>query len=162
MFWFSLQILYETFLILRIIQRDIIVNVHRSSYKVPLFMLDFNKTWIFLTDFRKIRKYKLLRKIHPIGFELFHAVGRTDKHNDMTKLRVAFRNFANAPKSVNGKVVTILRKLREHLGTCLNPLKRALTYASLSVKLHFANTIVFYISYDSLNKCSEFYFSNDH
>ena len=93
---------------------------------------------------------------------MFHAVGRTDKHNDMTKLRVAFRNFANAPKSVNGKVVTILRKLREHLGTCLNPLKRALTCASLSVKLHFANTIVFYISYDSLNKCSEFYFSNEH
>ena len=33
-------------------------------------------------------------KIRPVGAELFHADGRTD----MTKLIVAFRNFANAPK----------------------------------------------------------------
>ena len=34
-------------------------------------------------------------KISPVGAELFHADGRTD----MTKLTVAFRNFANAPKT---------------------------------------------------------------
>jgi hypothetical protein len=34
-------------------------------------------------------------KIRPVAAELFHAEGRTD----MTKLIVAFRNFANAPKS---------------------------------------------------------------
>jgi len=34
-------------------------------------------------------------KIHPVGAELFHADGQTD----MTKLMVAFRNFANAPKN---------------------------------------------------------------
>jgi Ca2+-binding EF-hand superfamily protein len=33
-------------------------------------------------------------KIRPVGAELFQADGRTDK----TKLRVAFRNFANEPK----------------------------------------------------------------
>jgi hypothetical protein len=33
-------------------------------------------------------------KICEVGTELFHADGRTD----MTKLIVAFRNFANAPK----------------------------------------------------------------
>jgi hypothetical protein len=33
-------------------------------------------------------------KIRPVGAELFHAGGRTD----MTKLTVAFRNFAKAPK----------------------------------------------------------------
>jgi len=33
-------------------------------------------------------------KIRPVGAELFHADGRTD----MTKLIVAFRNFANACK----------------------------------------------------------------
>jgi len=31
-------------------------------------------------------------KIRPVGAELFHAYGRTD----MTKLTVAFHNFANA------------------------------------------------------------------
>jgi hypothetical protein len=33
-------------------------------------------------------------KIRPVGDELFHAYGRTD----MTKLIVAFRNFADEPK----------------------------------------------------------------
>jgi len=41
-------------------------------------------------------------KIHPVGAELLHAVGRTDgrtdRQTDMTKLIVAFRSFANAPQ----------------------------------------------------------------
>jgi hypothetical protein len=37
-------------------------------------------------------------KISPVGAELLHAEGRTDGRTDMTKLRVAFRNFANASK----------------------------------------------------------------
>jgi hypothetical protein len=35
-------------------------------------------------------------KIFPVGAELFHA----DERTDMTKLIVAFRNFANWPKNV--------------------------------------------------------------
>ena len=35
-------------------------------------------------------------KIRHVGAKLFHADGRTD----MTKLIVAFRNFANAPKII--------------------------------------------------------------
>jgi len=31
--------------------------------------------------------------------ELFHADGRTDRETDMSKVIVAFRNFANAPKT---------------------------------------------------------------
>jgi len=38
-------------------------------------------------------------KIRPVGAELFYADGQTDKQTGMTKLIVAFRNFANAPKS---------------------------------------------------------------
>jgi len=34
-----------------------------------------------------------------MGAELFHAGGRTDGQTDMTKLIVAFRNFAKAPKN---------------------------------------------------------------
>jgi hypothetical protein len=37
--------------------------------------------------------------IRPVGAELFHAVGRTEEHRDMTELRVVFRNFANASKN---------------------------------------------------------------
>jgi hypothetical protein len=42
-------------------------------------------------------------KISPVGAELFHADGRMDeragRQTDMTKLIVAFRNFAKAPKT---------------------------------------------------------------
>ena len=37
-------------------------------------------------------------KISPVGAEPFLADRRTDKKTDMTKLIVAFRNFADAPK----------------------------------------------------------------
>jgi hypothetical protein len=38
-------------------------------------------------------------KIRPVGAELFHVDRRTDEWTDMTKLIVAFRNFAKAPKN---------------------------------------------------------------
>jgi hypothetical protein len=46
-------------------------------------------------------------KIRPVGIELFNAGGRTDERTDgqagrqrvVTKLRVAFRDLANAPKN---------------------------------------------------------------
>jgi len=40
-------------------------------------------------------------KIRPVGPEMFHADGRTDRQTYMMKLTVAFRNFANAPKKHN-------------------------------------------------------------
>jgi hypothetical protein len=40
-FLFSVQLLSETFLILRRIQRDIIINVHRYSCKVPVIFVRF-------------------------------------------------------------------------------------------------------------------------
>jgi len=43
-------------------------------------------------------KYEILTKILPVGAESFHADTGTDGQTDMTKLIVAFRNFANAPQ----------------------------------------------------------------
>jgi hypothetical protein len=94
-FWFSLQLLSETFLILRRIQRDMIIKAHRSSCKVPIVLSDFNETWMFSTDCRKILKIPNFINIDPVGAELFHVYGRTD----VTKLIVVFRSFANAPKN---------------------------------------------------------------
>jgi hypothetical protein len=45
-------------------------------------------------NFRKKAQISSFIKIRPLGAELFYAHGQTD----MTKLIVAFRNFANAPK----------------------------------------------------------------
>ena len=59
-----------------------------------LLLSDFNETWIFLTDFRKMLRFHIWRKSVQWETELFH----TDGHTDMRKLIVAFRSFANAKK----------------------------------------------------------------
>jgi hypothetical protein len=51
--------LSETFLILRIIELDMIKMCIGLHVKYPLFLSDFNDTRIFSTDFRKIIKYQL-------------------------------------------------------------------------------------------------------
>ena len=61
-FLFSLQHLFETFLILGRTERGMIKNAYWPSCKVPLLLSDFNETWVFSTDFRKITKYQILWK----------------------------------------------------------------------------------------------------
>jgi hypothetical protein len=56
-FLFSVQLLSEKIRILRRNERDI--NLHTFHVKYLLFLSDFNETWIFLTDFRKILKYQI-------------------------------------------------------------------------------------------------------
>ena len=72
--------------------------------KYPLFLSDFNKILILSTDFLKKAQVLSFVKTRPVGAELFHADGRTD----MTKLIVAFRNFANAPKTRLWNIRTFL------------------------------------------------------
>ena len=84
-FWFSLR-LSKTFLIIRIIQRDIVINVNSLHVKYPLFLSDFNATWMLSTDSRKKAQISHLIKIHPVGAELFHE----DRRTDTTKLIIAF------------------------------------------------------------------------
>jgi hypothetical protein len=99
-FWFSLQLLFETFLILRRNQRDVVINVKRSSCKVPGFFLsEFNETWIFSTDFWKwsLKDQVLLKTVQ--GQPRCSMRTDTQKRTDMTKLIVAFCNFANAPEN---------------------------------------------------------------
>jgi len=73
-FWFALQGLSQTFLILRRNKRDIIKNVNRLHVKYRLFLLDCNETWVLCTDFRKIPKYRISRK--SVHWEA--PYGRTD------------------------------------------------------------------------------------
>ena len=90
--------LSETFLILRRMLRDVVINYVGLPVKYPLLLSDFNLTWTFTTDFRKILKYKILWK--SARWEPSCSL-RTDGQADMTKLIDAFRNFAKAPKKRN-------------------------------------------------------------
>ena len=65
-------------LILRIIQRYIIINVHRSSCTVPVIRVTFYWNMNFLDKFRKHSHESNLIKIRQLGAELFHADGHTD------------------------------------------------------------------------------------
>ena len=79
--------------------KNIVINVSRSSCKVPLLLSDFNKTWIFPTDPppKKKRKYQVSWK--SVRWERSCFL-RTDPRTDMTKLIVAFRNFVNVPNKM--------------------------------------------------------------
>jgi hypothetical protein len=82
--------------------------------KYLLFLLNFNKTCIFLIDFAKRLTYPISSNSVQWDPELFHADRRTDK----TKLLVAFHNFADVPK-----------KLKYILGDCFI-VKKALCMCS--------------------------------
>jgi hypothetical protein len=64
--------------------------------KYPLFLSDFSETRIFGADFGKILKYQISWK--PVQRKPSCSM-RTDRRTNMKKLIVAFRNFANAPKT---------------------------------------------------------------
>ena len=50
-------------------------------------------------------------KIRPVGVQLFHAGGRTDRHEEA---KVAFRNFANA----NENTIPVFEPLKDGTRLC--------------------------------------------
>ena len=97
-FWFSVQLLSETFLILRRTERDMTKNVYWLECKVLVFScqilikLEFSQ-YIF-------EKYSNIN-FHENPSSGSRVVTRaTDEQTDMTKPIVAFRNLANAPKNM--------------------------------------------------------------
>ena len=109
-FWFSLQILSDTFLILRRIardtvisirrsackvQRDTVISIRRSACKVPQFLSYFKETWMLSMDFKKYSNIKF-HENPSTRSRVTHRWRRTD--TDRRDDAVIFRNFANAPK----------------------------------------------------------------
>jgi hypothetical protein len=56
----------------------------------------------FLNRFLKNIQISNLMKIRPVRAKMLHAGGWTEGKADMTKVRVAFHNFAHAPKNSTG------------------------------------------------------------
>ena len=79
---FVYKFLTSTFLILRTIQWDIIINVYWSSRKVPAFLVILQWILNFIDIFSKNTQTSNSIKIRPGGAELFHADGRTDRHDE--------------------------------------------------------------------------------
>jgi hypothetical protein len=75
-FWISLHLLPEIFLILRRIERDIIKNGLHVKY--PLLLSDFHENGIFFTDFLKIFNIKFHE--NPSSGNRVAPCGRTDRH----------------------------------------------------------------------------------
>ena len=63
----------ETFLILRRIHRDIVINVHQHSCKLPVILFIFRWNLNFLDRFSKDSREKKFMKICPVVAELLRA-----------------------------------------------------------------------------------------
>jgi len=77
-FWFSLQFLSETFLILRRNEWAMIRNVYGYSCKVPFILVRCLWNPKFLDIFYKNIQLSHLMNILPVGFEVLHAGGQID------------------------------------------------------------------------------------
>ena len=90
--WFSLQLLLVTFLILRKMQQDIIINICGSTCT---HFVRFHSNMSFLNRLSKNPPLPDLIKIHPAEAKLFHVVRQTY----MKKLTVTFHDTVNIRKN---------------------------------------------------------------
>jgi len=90
--------LSEKFLIQRRTERDVIINVRRSSCKVPVVLVVFWWNEFSRQIFEKYSSIKF-QENSSSGNWVFRTDGRTDRQTDMTELIAAYRKFPNAPKN---------------------------------------------------------------
>ena len=77
---FCLQLLYKTLALLRRIQQNNIITVHRFSCKVPVILVILIKLKFYRFK-KKIPKNINFMKIHPVGAKLFDLDRWTDRHD---------------------------------------------------------------------------------
>jgi len=85
-FLFPLQLLSESFLIIRRTDWDMMKNVYCSLCKVTVIVRFFTKLEFSWQIFEKNIQISNFMKIHPVGAQLFHAYRRTDRHDEANSL----------------------------------------------------------------------------
>jgi hypothetical protein len=97
------------FHILRRIQRDTIINVPGSSCNVPVILVRFERNLNFLDRFSKNTHISNLKKIRPVGAELFHSDRQTDRQTDRhDEANSRFSQFAKVPKNAHTACLCVL------------------------------------------------------
>lgn len=92
--------LSEMFLVLRKIQRNIVIHVHRSASIAPTILVRFSCNVNFCGQiFERPKNIKFHG--NPSNGSRVASHGQTDRQRDMTKLTFAFRSFANTPKTTS-------------------------------------------------------------
>jgi hypothetical protein len=97
-FWLSLQLLSKTFLILRSIQRHIIITVYRSSCTVPVIFGRFESRFIFWAIFVIILIFYEIPPSRSLVVPYGQIGTQTDRRTVITRLLV-FRSIAKAPRN---------------------------------------------------------------
>jgi len=101
-FWFSVQCLSETFLIIWRYGREMIPNVYWFSFKVPHYSCPvLMKPDFFEHIYEKYSNIKF-HENPSIGSRVVlcgRMDGRLDRRTDMTQLIVLLRDFAKEPKN---------------------------------------------------------------
>jgi len=85
-FWFSLQLLSETFLIIRRNERDMIVNVYRSACKVPVILVRLLWNFNFLDRFSKKSSNIKFHENPSSGSQVALWDRQTDRHDERNSL----------------------------------------------------------------------------
>jgi hypothetical protein len=129
-FWFSLQLSSETFLILKRNERDIMVFMLSTLCSCPV-----NDTWILSTDFREILKF----------YENLSSGSRVPcGRADTMKLMAAFRNFANAHKNWWWEYLKCVLAVEFQVG-----FDRYLGKNELSIMLGYVYIVMFFFGFRS-------------
>ena len=92
-FSFSVQLLSETFLVLRTTERHTNRTVYRSARKVPFVVVRFNLNLNLLYGFSENTKISNFTKTRSVAIELFHANLRTDRHDEAHGVAEILKNL---------------------------------------------------------------------
>jgi len=88
---------YFCYISLYIIKRTIVINVQWSPCKIPVTLVGLQLNLNFLDSCSKNTQISNLMKTRPVGAEVFHAVGETDKHDEASS---RFSHFCEGAKNV--------------------------------------------------------------